>query len=351
MKKEIIKNLNLPDSPLFSELRELIEKTKSGIIYAANSALVVLNWKIGERIQNELLKNERADYGEQIVATLSRQLSMNYGRSFNKSSLLRMIQFYKEFPELEIVATLSRQLSWSHFVELIPLEPRIKKDFYTEMCRIERWSVRTLRQKIDGMLYERTAISKKPEEVARLEIAKLKKEDQLTPDLILKDPYLLDFLGLEDTYDEKDLESAALREIEKFVLELGSGFAFIERQKRITVGGEDFYIDLLFANRELRRLVVVELKIGKFKAADKGQMEFYLRWLDKHERKEWEEKPMGIIFCTDKNQEQVEVFELEKSGIHVAEYLTVLPPIKVLEQKLHRAIAIARAKLESSSSS
>lgn len=351
MKTEIKRHSTLLDNNLFLELKDLIEKTKSGIIHTANSALVILHWKIGERIQTEILKNERAEYGEQICATVSHKLSQQYGKGFSRPAITRMINFYQKFPDFEIVATLSQQLSWSHFIELIPLQPNIKRDFYAEWCRIEHWSVRTLRQKIEGMLYERTAISKKLEEVARLEISKLQKEDQVTTDLILKDLYLLDFLGLKDAYDEKDFESAALREIEKFILELGSGFAFIERQKRITVGGEDFYIDLLFSNRELRRLVVVELKIGKFKAADKGQIEFYLRWLDKHERKEWEEKPIGIIFCTDKNQEQVEVFDLEKSGIHVAEYLTVLPPIKVLEEKLHNAVEIARVKLESSSKS
>jgi predicted nuclease of restriction endonuclease-like (RecB) superfamily len=257
-----------------------------------------------------------------------------------------MIQFYKAFPDPEIVSTLSRQFTWSHFIELIMLKPDLKRDFYAEMCRIERWSVRKLREKIDGMLYERTAISKKPEEVIRMEIEALRKEDLLTPSLVLKDPYLLDFLELRDAYSEKDLESAILREIEKFILELGSDFSFIARQKRITIGDEDYYIDLLFFNRALRRLVVLELKMGKFKAADKGQMELYLRWLDKYERKNEEESPLGIILCTNKNHEQVELLQLAHNGIHVAEFLTELPPPEVFEKKFQKAVEHAKAQLE-----
>ncbi|MBX9620779.1 MAG: PDDEXK nuclease domain-containing protein [Alphaproteobacteria bacterium] len=334
--------------PLLTDLNRLIEGAKSRIIYSANSELVLLYWKIGERIQEEILKNTRADYGDRIVATVSQQLTQEYGRGFTKSSISRMVKFYKVFPDREIVATLSQQLTWSHFIELITLKPDLKCNFYTEMCRIERWSVRKLREKIDGMLYERTAIAKKPAEVARLEIENLRKEDVLTPDLVLKDPYLLDFLDLTDAYNEKDLESAILREIEKFILELGSDFSFLSRQKRIVIGEEDYYIDLLFYNRALRRIIAIELKMGRFKAADKGQMELYLRWLDKNEKRAGEESPLGIILCTDKNQEQVELFELAQNGIHIAEFITQLPPQEIFEKKLHKAIEYAKAKLERS---
>lgn len=333
-------------SSLIIDLKRLIENTKNRIICSSNSELILLNWKIGERTQEEILKNKRADYGDKIVATLSQQLSQEYGRGFTNSSLTRMIQFYNVFPDPTIVASLSRQLSWSHFVELIPLKPDLKRNFYGEMCRIERWSVRKLREKIDGMLYERTAIAKKPEEVIRLEIDKLRKEDILTPNLILKDPYLLDFLDLTEAYSEKDLESSILREIEKFILELGSDFSFISRQKRITIGEEDYYIDLLFYNRALKRLIAIELKMGRFKAADKGQMELYLRWLDKYEKKTGEETPLGIILCSDKNQEQVELLELAQNGIHVAEFMTELPSPEIFEKKLHKAIEYAKAKLD-----
>jgi predicted nuclease of restriction endonuclease-like (RecB) superfamily len=334
------------NSSLIVDLKRLIESTKNRVISSANAELVLMYWKIGERIQEEILRNKRADYGEKIVATLSQHLTEEYGKGFTKSSIARMLQFYKSFPEIKIVATLSQQLTWSHFVEVLTLRPDLKRNFYAEMCRIEQWSVRKLREKIDGMLYERTAIAKEPEEVARRELETLRKDDVLTPTLILKDPYLLDFLELTDAYSEKDLESAILREIEKFILELGSDFSFLSRQKRISIGNEDYYLDLLFYNRALRCLIAIELKLGKFKAADKGQMELYLRWLDKYEKKLGEEMPLGIVLCSDKNQEQVELLELAQNGIHVAEFMTQLPAPEIFEQKLHKAIAYAKARLE-----
>lgn len=330
---------------LLGEIKHLIESAKHRVVYTANSELVMMYWKIGERIHNAILQSNRAEYGEQIIATLSQQLTLEYGKGFSIPAITRMIKAFKQFPGEVNVATVSQHLSWSHIIELLSLEPKLKRDFYTEMCRIESWSVRTLRDKISGMLYERTAISKKPEELASVEIEKLQKKDQISLDLVLKDPYLLDFLNLRDTYSEKDLEQAILNEIEKFILELGSDFCFIARQKRITIGNEDFYIDLLLYHRALRRLIAVELKMGKFKAADKGQMELYLKWLDKHERKPGEENPLGIILCTDKNHEQVELLELAQNSIHVAEFITQLPNPDVLEKKLHQAILYAKERL------
>ena len=197
------------------------------------------------------------------------------------------------------------------------------------------------------MLYERTALSKKPEKLARMELSKLREEDKLTPDLVFRDPYFLDFLGLKGTYQEKDIETAILRELELFILELGYGFTFIERQKRITIDSEDYYIDLLFYHRNLRRLIAIELKLGKFKAAYKSQMELYLRWLDKYERKRYEESPLGLILCAGKSDEQIELLELGKSGIRVAQYLTELPPREILEKKLRQAINITRQHFKS----
>src|SRR5580704_9205059 len=214
------------------------------------------------------------------------------------------------------------------------------------MCRVERWSVRTLRAKIQSMLFERTALSRKPAKLAQQELAALREEDKLTPDLVFRDPYLLNFLGLADTYSEKELEVAILRELQQFILELGAGFAFIDRQKRIVIDGEDFFIDLLFYHRRLRRLLAIDLKIGKFAAADKGQVELYLRWLEKHEMQPGEEAPLGLILCADKSAEQVELLKLDKSGIRVASYLTELPPRPLLQKKLHQAVLLATARLE-----
>jgi predicted nuclease of restriction endonuclease-like (RecB) superfamily len=334
-------------APLLNDLRLLIDQTRQQVAQTANAALVLMNWHIGKRISDEILKNQRAEYGKEIVASLSRQLTAEYGKGFTRTNLIRMRLFAEFFPNIEISATLSHQLSWSHFVEVLSLKDHLKRDFYVEMCRIERWSVRTLRERINGMLYERTALSKKPEELIKQEIAALREKDKLSPDLIFRDPYFLEFLNLADTYSEKDLENAILRELERFLLEVGSDFAFVARQKRITVDGDDFYIDLLFYHRRLRRLVAIELKLGKFMPADFGQLEFYLRWLDKYERQASEESPIGLILCSEKSTERVEILALEKHGIRVAEYLTELPDKKLLEQKLHEAIQSARKQFAS----
>jgi predicted nuclease of restriction endonuclease-like (RecB) superfamily len=307
---------------------------------------VLLYWKIGERIRKEILHEKRAAYGKEIVSTLSTQLVPEFGDGFGVRNLFRMIRFAEVFPDEQIVSTLSSQLGWSHFVQIIPLKDDLQREFYAAMSRIEGWSVRQLREKISGMLFERTALSKKPTELIRQEIAAAREQDKITPDLIFRDPYFLNFLGLRDTFSEKDLEEAILRELESFILEIGIGFSFVARQKRITVDGEDYYLDLLFYHRKLRRLVAIELKLGKFKAADKGQMELYLRWLNKHERQASEESPIGLILCADKSDEHVELLQLGKSGIRVAAYMTDLPPRRLLEEKLHNAIAMAKGRLE-----
>lgn len=330
---------------LVADVRQMIEATRQGVAQAVNAALTTLYWQIGTRIRQDVLKEKRAEYGAEIVAALSRQLEAEFGRGYGEKNLRRMVQFAEVFPDSEIVAALQRQLGWEHFKMLIPMKDPLKRDFYAEMCRIERWSTRALRQKIGGMLFERTALSKKPDRLIRRELDELRAEDRLTPDLVFQDPYLLDFLGLRDTYGEKDLESALLREIERFLLELGTGFAFVERQKRITLDGDDYYIDLLFFHRRLRRLVVIELKLDDFKPADAGQVELYLRWLDRHERQVGEKRPLGIILCAGKKQETVEYLDLGRSGIHVAEYMTNFPTREDLQKRFHQAIARARARL------
>jgi predicted nuclease of restriction endonuclease-like (RecB) superfamily len=330
---------------LVTDVRALIEAARGRVAQAANAGLVMLYWSVGRRVRQDILRSKRADYGGQIVPTLSAQLVAEYGQGFSRPNLFKMLKFVEKFPDQQIVSTLSRQLGWSHFAELLQLKDALQRDFYAEMCRLERWSVRTLRQKIGGMLYERTALSKKPAKLAAIELKKLREEDRLTPDLVFRDPYFLDFLGLKGAYQEKDLEAAILREMENFVLELGVGFAFVERQKRIQVGGTDYYLDLLFYHRGLRRLVAVELKLDRFKPEFKGQMELYLRWLEKHEQEEGEEAPIGLILCAGGGQEEVELLQLDKSGIRVAEYMTQLPPRKLLEKKLHEAIFLARERL------
>ncbi|HDR9102484.1 TPA: DUF1016 family protein [Burkholderia vietnamiensis] len=333
-------------SALLGDIRALIEAARQRAASAVNSELTMLYWRIGQRIHTQVLEGRRADYGEEVVLTLAAQLVKEYGGSFAVKNLRRMVQFAAAYPDERIVVSLIRQLSWTHFIALIPLKDPLQRDYYAQMASAERWSVRTLRERIDSMLYERTALSQKPGEMIAQELATMRDAQRMSPALVMRDPYILDFLGLRDTWQEGDLEAAIIREMESFLLELGAGFSFVARQKRIQIDGEDFHLDLLFYNRKLRRLVAVELKVGEFKAAFKGQMELYLRWLDKHEREPEEASPLGIILCTGKKREQIELLELDKSGIHVAEYLTALPPRGVLVERLQQATQRARLQIE-----
>jgi predicted nuclease of restriction endonuclease-like (RecB) superfamily len=330
---------------LLNDLRALINDSRQRVAQALNSALVLLYWQVGHRIRIEVLKEKRADYGEQIVHALSAQLAADFGSGFGKRNLFNMVRFAEVFPDREIVHALSGQLGWTHLRQIIYLKEPLQREFYAEMCRIERWSTRTLSDKIQGMLYERTAISRKPAQLAKQELKQLRDKDRIAPDLIFRDPYLLDFLGLKDTFSEKDIEAAILRELERFLVELGTHFAFVARQKRITIDNQDYYIDLLFFHRGLRRLIAIDLKLGKFQAAYKGQMELYLRWLAKYEQQPNEESPLGLILCAEKSTEHVELLQLERTGIRVAEYLTELPPQKVLQRRLHDAVRLARESL------
>ena len=330
---------------LLGDLRSLIESARIRVAVGVNAELVMLHWHIGHRLREDIMNYGKSVYGEKIVGLVALDLTHAYGRGFSEKSLRHMVRFAEAYEDETIVSTLSRQLSWSHFLNLIYIDETLKRDFYTEMCRLERWSVRTLRAKLDGMLYERTALSKKPDELAKSELAALRKEDRMTPDLVFRDHYLLDFLGLADMYNERDLEDSIIREMERFITELGTDFSFVARQKRITVDHEDFYIDLIFYHRRLRCLIVIDLKLGAFHPADMGQIELYLRWLDKYDRQPGEESPLGLILCSGKSTERIELLRLEERGIRVAEYLTELPPREVLEQKLKTAVAIARERL------
>jgi predicted nuclease of restriction endonuclease-like (RecB) superfamily len=319
---------------LLQDVRSLVERARLHVAQSVNSELVLLYWHIGRRIGEELPAEGKAEYGARVVELVSDRLTAKYGRGFRRSNVFHMIRFAEVFDDAKIVQTLSALLSWSHFIEIIYFKDPLQRQFYAEMARVERWSVRTLRQKIQGMLYERTAISRKPEELARQELEALQEEDRMTPDLVFRDPYLLDFLGLEDTYSERDLEAAILRELERFLLELGTDFSFIARQQRMTIGNKDFYLDLLFYHRSLRRLVAIELKLGSFDAAYKGQMELYLRWLDRYERRHGEEPPIGLILCSEMDREQIELLQLDRGEV------TSSPPLKGQGFLFHRFSAL-----------
>ena len=320
---------------LFNELSRLIEQSQLQVVIQANSALTMLFWHIGYRINQNILQNKRADYGKQIVVTLSRQLTEKYGRNFEEKNLRRMLQFAEQFSDEQIVGTVSRQLSWSHILILLPLKNFDAKLFYANHVAKSGLGVRELRKKISAKEFERTSI-------ANLQNTSNHPAIQNN----FKDPYFLDFLGLQNTYLEKDLEEAILRELEAFILELGKGFAFIERQKRMIIDGEDFHLDLLFYHRNLKRLVAIELKLGKFEAKHKGQMELYLKWLDRYEKKDGELPPVGLILCAENSREQIELLEMHKDGIMVAEYWTELPSKKELEKKIHNILVEARERIE-----
>lgn len=326
---------NNTEIQLYQDITQLIEQAKQKISVQVNSTMTLVFWQVGKRINEDVLQNQRAEYGKHIVTRLSRQLVERYGRSFEAKNLRRMRQFAEQFPEMEIVVTLSRQLSWSHFIVLIPLKSTESRQFYTQKIAEEKWSVRYTRKQIEQKTYERT-------QIANTQLPASESDLNHT----FKDPYFLDFLGLKEGYLENDLELAILKELEQFILELGNGFTFVERQKRMIIDGEDFYLDLLFYHRKLRRLVAIELKIGKFKAAHKGQMELYLKWLNKHDKQAGEEYPIGLILCAEASSEQIELLEMHKDGIMVAEYWTELPPKEQLEQKIHQTLIAARERLE-----
>ena len=330
---------NLAPEPLLADLRQLITTARERVARYVNQELTLLYWDIGQRVQVEILKAERAEYGKQIVGTLSQQLVQDFGKGFTRDNLARMVKFAQTFPDRQIVGTLSEQLSWSHFVEIIPLDEPLKREFYAELARINHWSVRTLTAKIQGMLFERSALSSNTDEFIKKEIAILRDEDRLTTDMVFRDPYLLPFLGLSDSYSEEQLEDAIIREMEAFLLEIGDGFTFAARQKKMPVGKKTYKLDLLLYHRKLRRLVAIELKIGPFKPDYKGQMELYLRWLDKNEREAHEEAPIGLILCSEAEADEIELMGLDQGDIRVARYITQTLPPTVLEKKLREIVS------------
>lgn len=289
---------------------------------------------MGAIIDSEVLGEERAEYGAQILVTLSHELTARYGKGFDRPNLSRMVNFARQFPDREIVVTLSHKLSWSHFLALLPLRSYDARAFYAQEAVTGRWTVRELRRAISRKAWERR-------EIAGSQIG----QGSMVPADTFSDPYLLDFLGLHDGYLEADLEAAILRDLEAFLLEVGTGFTFVERQKRMVIDGKDFHLDLLLYHRPLRRLVAVELKISEFDARHEGQMKLYLKWLNRHERQDGEEALVGLILCAEASREQVELLEMHKDGIVVAEYWTALPPKHELEQRLQTMLREARERL------
>lgn len=327
---------------LFEQISELIHETRQKVAVSFNAELTLLYWNIGKQIRQEILNDTRAEYGKKVVSGLSKQLTEEFGSGWGRSQLNYCLKMVEIFPDFQIVHTLCGQFSWSHFRIFFSIENELKRMFYMEIAKIERWSVRELDNKIDSMLYERTAISRQPEDLIKQELSLVQNAKILNPDLVFRDTYVLDFLGLSGHYAESDLEKAILANVQAFILEFGTGFAFIESQKRISIDATDYYLDLLFYHRKLKRLVAIDLKMGKFKPQHKGQMELYLRWLERHEMQEGEQPPIGLLLCSEGNTEHIELLMLNHSEVRVAQYLTELPSKEWFMQKLHKAIELAR---------
>ena len=345
--REIINTGSVGQQSLITDLRQIIEQARGHVAATANYELTMMYWHIGERINREVLGNQRAEYGKQIVAQVARQLQETYGKKgFEERTIRRMMQFAQMFPDLQIVSPLVSKLSWSHFLIVMPLKDELQREFYLTMAASERWSKRTLQAKIDGMLYERTAIATKPDELVKKELSTLRDDNIMSPDLVFKSPYFLEFTGLKGMYSERNLEDSLVAHLEQFIIELGNGFSFVARQKRMIIDGEDFYLDLLFYHRRLHRLIAIDLKLGHFKAQYKGQMELYLRWLEQNEMEPGEESPLGLLLCTEGGEEQIELLQLDKSGIKVAQYLTELPPREVLMHQIQKSLEAAKAHFD-----
>ena len=337
-KKKITEPDNLEiidESVLFKRTCEIIETRKSRAGAYANREVTLMYWEIGRYIGSVLLGGERAEYGKRIVSTLSTQLVFKYGKSFELRNLRRMMQFAEKFDNFEIVSELATQLNWSHVIELLPLKTHEARMYYANDIVSRNYGIKELRRQISRKAYERR-------EIANTSLS----EDSAIPFNVFKDPYILDIFDLKDNFAEADLEKAILTELERFILEFGHGFAFVERQKRMIIDGGDIVLDLLFYNRKLKRLVAVELKVDSFKAAYKGQMELYLKWLDRYERQEGEEAPIGLILCATAKRESIELLEMDKSGIAVAEYWTDLPPKEDFERKIKEILHEAQERLK-----
>jgi len=331
--KQIVPTID--EAVLFQDISAIIERRKLRAQIQINNESVLMFWEVGKHIGSVLLGDERAEYGKRIVVTLSQQLQEKYGSSFDYHNVTRMIKLATRLPKIEIVATLSQQLSWSHFIALLPIKSAEAFMFYGQDAASRNLGVRDLRKLISRKAYER-------QEIANYQLS----ESSGVPLNAFKDPYLLDVYGLKDNYLEADLEKAILTELERFILENGRGFTYAGKQVHMTMDGDTHKLDLLFYNRVLKRLVAIDLKIGKFKPEYSGQMRFYLKWLERYEMIEGENPPIGIILCAGGSREKIELMELDKEGIAIAQYWTHLPPKMEFERKITQIYEDAKERLE-----
>ena len=326
---------------LFQGVAEIIDDARQRVVVYVNKHANMMFWQIGHFINEDLGYKQYSSYGDKILATLSQRLTARYGKGYTYSAVTRMMKVARLYPEEEMFATLSQTLTWSHFLELVTIEDGTKRLFYQQMGIAEHWSVRQLRDKQDAMTYERSLIAVKPEDEIVRTLEKIS-PTHMEPDAVLRNSYVLDFLGLSGYYTEEELEDAIARQLEGFILELGQGFAFLERQKRFTIDGTDYKLDLLFYHRKLKCLVAIDLKLGKFKPQYKGQMELYLKYMQKYDMQPDENPPIGLLLCSEGNTEHIELMMLNEDRIKVAQYLTCLPDKQWFVDKLNRSILIAK---------
>ena len=343
MANEIVetKAIEQVSDSLYKGVSDIIDNARQEVVVYVNKHSDLMFWHIGHYINEDMGYKQYSAYGSKILATLSQRLTERYGKGYSYSAVTRMMKVAQCYSDEEMFATLSQTLTWSHFLELVTIEDDTKRLFYQQMSIAEHWSIRQLREKQDGMAYERSLLAVKPED----EIVKTLERvtpTHMEPDAVLRNSYVLDFLGLNRYYTEKELEYAIARQLEGFILELGQGFAFLERQKRFTIDGTDYYLDLLFYHRKLKCLVAIDLKLGKFKPEYKGQMELYLKYMQKHDMQLDENPPIGLLLCSEGNTEHIELMMLNEDRIKVAQYLTCLPDKQWFVDKLNRSILIAK---------
>lgn len=329
----------LMDTRFYEEIKSILESARNQVYSAANSAMVQAYWSIGKSITEQQGKSERAEYGKQLLQELSKQLTRDFGKGFTASNLRNMRQFYLTFPNRY---ALRSNLSWTHYRMLMRVENEQARNFYLEECEKANWSTRQLERQINSFFYERLLSSHNKEAVSS-EILAL--EPGQKPEDVIRDPYVLEFLGLKQNADfyEKDLESALIGELQNFLLELGRGFSFVARQKHIDLDGEHFYIDLVFYNYILKCFVLIDLKTGKLTHQDIGQMDSYIRIFDELQKGDDDNPTIGIILCSEKN-EAIAKYSVLNDGkqLFASKYQLTLPTAEELE----RYIADERRKYE-----
>lgn len=328
---------------LFDSIKTTIEEAQNKAKHSINHIMTEAYWQIGRLIVEDKQKgNEKATYGEGLIKELSKRLSEEYGKGFSKRNLHNMVKFYNTFP---IVQTVSAQLSWSHYLLILKVEDDSARQWYVKECEASNWSVRALERQINSHYFERILLSKDKTSVEK-EAKVNTKELVYTAKEFVKDPYVLEFLNLSqnERLYESDLENALISDIQKFLLELGRGFAFVSRQKRVSLEDDHFYIDLVFYNYLLKCFVLIDLKTGKLTHQDVGQMDMYVKLFDDTQKAQDDNPTVGIILCSDKNETVVKYSNIDNKTIFASKYKLYLPSIEELKQELEKEKMVLKSE-------